>query len=270
MRTRNSFPLFLGFLILSWLFLVFPLVGSSDPSEWYWSPDVQFYLKKTNVTIKFSDWATFNGFIWDDKNASEITLLDLATPTYILNFPYNFTEDYVDSNLLLNSTLGFSDYNYTVGVERLFRGMRYIAVKNGTLTAQSKNDVMWRLMATISNITGKATVQIYTAGYRPRYVKVGGAYTSEWTYDRSTQMLTFNVTAASPRKVEAIYGITDEETASVGILGSIMVALGKFRKKIGDFKKEKHELIEKAIIVTAVLIIALLVVWVCGIYGGLW
>lgn len=206
--------------------------GSS--SSFYWRPDVHFNLSACNSSVTFTDYYSFANFTWNDLNASKITFNGAAQPTYILYQPYNFTEIYVNSSLSINASLGFQNQNYTVGAESLLLNMRYEAIKNGTIYEQGKNELLKRLLATISNITGEATVQIWTNNYRPRWVKVDCVYldSSKWSWDDSTSILTFKLTAASDRYVQGIFGITEEEGATITILGSIVSFLLTLRKKI--------------------------------------
>ncbi len=261
---------------LSAIIVLFSIVVCSSGSvqaNWRWSPDVEFGLPAYNATVRFDDWIELSNFTWNEANASEIVFQALEKPSYILNKPYNLTLNYnvTDSSLLVNST-GLQDRNCVVGTETLMLNMRYEAVKNGSITAQDQNDALRRLYATISNITGKAQVQIYTNGYRPRYVKVGGSYlpSSEWSYDADTKILTFNVTAASPRNVEPIFGPTDEDITTGTVLSGLMAFLGSARKKISGRIQKHQKLIERGVIAAIIVVVVTVAIWFLGIYAGMW
>lgn len=263
----------LAFLVAFSLSILYAHTCLAANKCWNWSPDVGFGLPAYNATVRFDDWIELNNFTWNEANASEIIFRALKKPSYILNKPYNLTLDYniTGCSLLVNST-GFQDKSFVVGTETLMLNMRYEAVRNGSITAQDQNDALRRLYATISDISGKAQVQVYTNDYRPRYVKVGGSYLprSEWTYDSATKILTFNVTAASPRDVEPIFGITDEEATGGTIAAGIMGFLTKFRKKIANLHKKHREWIERGLVLALILTFIILAVWISGIYMGLW
>lgn len=241
-------------------------------SNWKWSQELHFGLPAHNSSVQFSDWLYFDSFTWNDINASEITFQGLKKPSYILYQSYNFSLIYnaSASTLFINSSEGIPNQSYYVGVERLMYGMRYEAISNGTLSAQSENGGLRRLMCTVTVIHNKSQVQVYTAGYRPRYVKVAGSYLSksEWVYNRKTKILLFNVTGSPPHRTEAIFGITDEEGVTAGVLGSLMAAFASFRKKIASFNEKHRKLIERGLILALILVVVIIVVWFSGIYAG--
>jgi len=110
-------------------------------------------------------------------------------------------------------------------------------ITNGSLSDSYQNTILRRLMASIKSLDGQVQIQIFTSGYRPRYLRVNGQYldASQWSWNSNTSILTFSVSGSD---VEAIFGISDEEGAGLGALSTLAGALGAFRRKIA--KKRKY------------------------------
>lgn len=234
------------------------LIALPDPNNMYIS----------SVTFSQTDekWQ-FN--IYGNSSAPDAGLYLLAAdekPSYLLNVEYNLTANWRNGYLADDFTFDFpGTRSFSVSVKQLLLGMRYEAIANGVLASWSQNDALWRLSATVVGTDSKATVQIYTAGYRPRYVKVDGQYINEWTYNRNSKLLVFNVTT-STRNIEAGYGLTDEEVAGSSALAGSLAASSGFHNKIKAFKKRVEEKIGKTLttvlFVLAVIIVVILIVYV--------
>jgi len=81
-----------------------------------------------------------------------------------------------------------------------------------TRTSSDRALLFGRLMISANgSVSEGGTVQIYTGGLRPRYVKVNGIRIFTWTYDDAADILTINHTTSNEVFIEVIFGLRDEE-----------------------------------------------------------
>jgi len=224
-----------------------------------------------NTTLVWKDWTANVLTVTVDAPVGSTTHAQIhyeaLRPTYVLQTPYNFTTDYDDTiqNLTLTIYHDETRKQFVVGYQELLMGMRYEAVKNGKLTEMSYDALLWRLSATVAGTDTKATVQMFTAGFRPRWVQVGGSFTSEWTYNSDTKILTFNVTT-SEKPIRAGFSFTDGELGATTGLGCFLGVTGIIRHHVRKLKKRLEEKLGKKLttaltILAAILVIAL-IIWV--------
>jgi len=244
-----------------------PYTVKSDFLYTVWcGPDVT-----VNTTLVWKDWTNNILTVIVDAAVGNTTHAQIhyapLRPTYVLQTPYNFTTHYNDTiqNLTLTIYHDTTQKEFVVGYQELLLGMRYEAVSNGKLTEMSCDTFLWRLSATVAGTDSKATVQMFTAGFRPRWVQVGGSFTSEWTYDSDTKILTFNVTT-SEKPVQAGFGFTDGELATTGGIGCFFGVVGIIRHQLRRLKKRLEQKLGKkltiALTILAAIIVIALIIWV--------